>query len=60
MAPCPPPTLLLPQRPDLVGVLKSQFAAARTFSRQSSDVKKGKAKKNDDYENFMDEMSDIL
>ena len=47
-------------RPDLVGVLKSQFAAARTFSRQSSDVKKGKAKKNDDYENFMDEMSDIL
>jgi len=46
--------------PDLVGVLKSQFAAARTLSRQPSDVKKGKAKKNDDYEKFMDEMSDIL
>jgi len=47
-------------RPDLVGVLKSQFAAAHTFFRQSSDVKKGEAKKNDDYEKFMDEMSDIL
>lgn len=43
-------------RPDLVGVLKSRFPA----TRQSSDVKKGKAKKNDDYEKFVDEMSDIL
>lgn len=44
-------------RPDLVGILKTQFG---TVSSQLTDAKKGDAKKNDDYVKFMDEMSDIL
>ncbi|KAJ3575244.1 hypothetical protein NP233_g1232 [Leucocoprinus birnbaumii] len=47
-------------RPDLVGMLKSQFGATPAVSNASSDSKKAEAKKNDDYAKFMDEMSDIL
>jgi hypothetical protein len=44
-------------RPDLVGMLKTQFGDA---SGQATDAKKGDAKKNDDYAKFMEGMSDIL
>ncbi|KXN88937.1 Protein saf1 [Leucoagaricus sp. SymC.cos] len=47
-------------RPDLVGILKTQFGTAPPVSGQPTEAKKASAKKNDDYAKFMEEMSDIL
>ena len=53
------------ERPDLVSTLRSQFGPVRTKDEKRSQKEKGKEKSSaqrgkDDYEKFLDEMSDIL